>query len=1130
MATMDLEKLRNIKAFPELVKYLRDELDWPIEQADFEDLFFEYDPDELGIDSKSAAKIDEIKQLRPLADSQPWGIFFIRFAPKRLPVVALRRILSSLAMKKRANARTSEMATWQLNDLLFISNYGESTQRQITFAHFSQEEQSAELPTLRVLGWDDADTVLHIDHVHSELQKKLVWPKNEKDIESWRSNWASAFTLGHHEVITTSKELAIRLAALARQIRKRASSILSIETEKGPIRKLHHAFRESLIHDLSEDDFADMYAQTIAYGLLSARLANPKGRTADELTVQIPVTNPFLKELMETFLNVGGRKAKAGGGGIDFDELGISEVVDLLNNSNMEAVIRDFGDKNPQEDPVIHFYELFLKEYDAQKRMQRGVFYTPRPVVSYIVRSVDELLRTEFGLEDGLADITTWGKMVKRHKDLKIPEGISPDQDFIQILDPATGTGTFLVEAIDLIHKTLVAKWKKEGHAENKRNALWNEYVPKHLLTRLYGYELLMAPYAIAHLKIGLKLYETGYHFDSGERARVYLSNALEPAQDFSGRFEFASPALAHEAQAVNSIKSHTRFTIIIGNPPYSGISSNMSEQAQRIIDNYRTVDGAVLKEKKIWLQDDYVKFIRLVQITLEAVRIGIVGCITNHGYLNNPTFRGMRQSLMMTFKRIRVLDLHGNANKKEKSPDGSEDKNVFDIKQGVAIFLASLNEGPTIVSHKDLWGSRENKYIWLAKQGLAESNFSPLIPDSPYYFFEPQNISYRTEYNNGWKLSEAMSVNCAGFITARDHFVIDFDKDALLKRILAFANLEISDANIRRTYFEGYGSNKYPDGDTRGWKIPAARRRVADDNCFPDRVRLCLYRPFDFRQVYWAEWMIDWPRPELTRHLDLPNNRALITTRITKDVFSAFTTLLPPGHKSVGSYDVNYVFPLWVVADQSSLFAESIIRPNFSIHFLISLADCLGLGFEGPFNLPKGVPPEDIFQYIYAVLHSPCYRSRYAEFLKIDFPRLPLPGSLEFFHALASLGGELVSLHLLESPKVGLFITAFMGAPTTKVEKITYSEETVWLDKAQTAGFKGVLEDIWNFHIGGYQVCEKWLKDRKGRTLSEDDISHYQKIVVALSETIRIMKEIDRVIEEHGGWPGAFHHSKSST
>ena len=411
------------------------------------------------------------------------------------------------------------------------------------------------------------------------------------------------------------------------------------------------AFQAALVHALDKAGFADMYAQTIAYGLLSARITDPARRTADDLATHMR-TNPFLKELMETFLRIGGRRGKAGGPGIDFDELGVSEVVELLDRANMEEVVRDFGDRKPLDDPVIHFYEHFLAAYDKKQKVSRGVFYTPRPVVSYIVRSVDELLRTEFGLTDGLADTTTWGEMAKRHQDLDIPDGIPPAQAFIQILDPATGTGTFLVDVIDLVHNTMVEKWKAQSHGEEKIQALWNAYVSKHLLPRLHGYELLMAPYAIAHLKIGLKLYETGYHFESDERARVYLTNALEPPDSTQLTLDFL-PALAHEAQAVNEIKRKQRFTVVIGNPPYSGISSNMGPWIDGLLKgrlpngtttaSYYHVNGEPLGERKVWLQDDYVKFMRLSQWLLDSAGVGVHCYITNHGYLDNPTFRGMR-------------------------------------------------------------------------------------------------------------------------------------------------------------------------------------------------------------------------------------------------------------------------------------------------------------------------------------------------------------------------------------------------------------------------------------------------------------------------------------------------------
>ena len=514
------ERLANIRRFDQLVAYLRDELGWPINSDDFEELTFDYTPEELGIDAKNAAKIQEIKRLRPLVPGQPWGIFFVKFEPKRLPVVALRRILGQVVVKRRASANKSERQAWAADDLLFVSNYGEGEERRIAFAHFSNPQGGHDLPTLKVLGWDNLDTPLHLDVIARELTDHLTWPEDEDDADVWRERWRAAFKLRHREVITTSKQLSERLADLARSIRDRIGTALAIESDAGPLTKLMKAFQAALVHDLDTTGFADMYAQTIAYGLLSARIANPTGRTADDLAAHMR-TNPFLKDLMETFLRVGGRRGKAGGPGIDFDEFGISEVVELLDRAKIEAVVVDFGDKNPQEDPVIHFYEHFLSAYDKEQKVRRGVFYTPRLVVSYIVRSVDELLRTEFGLEDGLADTTTWGEMAKRNKELKIPDDTSPDQAFVQILDPATGTGTFLVEVIDLIHGTMVEKWEAQGHGGKDIEALWNEYVPKHLLPRLHGYELLMAPYAIAHLKIGLKLFETGYRFESDERARA---------------------------------------------------------------------------------------------------------------------------------------------------------------------------------------------------------------------------------------------------------------------------------------------------------------------------------------------------------------------------------------------------------------------------------------------------------------------------------------------------------------------------------------------------------------------------------------------------------------------------------
>jgi predicted helicase len=1128
--TPDPARLRSIKTFPQLVAYLRDELDWPIATDDFDDLTFEYSADELGLDHATAVKIKEIKQLRPLSSKQPWGIFFVNFEPKRLPVVALRRILSTLVLRKRHSANQAQRASWKLHDLLFISSYGESEHREITFAHFSEDADTTEPPTLRVLGWDDEDTKLHVDHVEQVLKDKLRWPSDVNDLDSWRAKWSSGFTLRHREVITTSKALAERLADLARSIRKRANTVLKVESDKGPLRKLHDAFKETLVHDLSDDDFADMYAQTISYGLLTARVSRPTGLVAGNLSDMVPVTNPFLKELLETFLTVGGRKGK-----IDFDELGIIEVVQLLRDADMEAVLRDFGDRNPDEDPAIHFYELFLKEYDPEKRMKRGVFYTPLPVVSFIVRSVDEILRKEFGLQDGLADTATWGEMEKRHKDLNVPEGVSAAEPFVKILDPATGTGTFLVEVIEIIHETMLDKWRKEGHMALEFQNLWNEYVPKHLLPRLYGFELMMAPYAIAHMKIGLKLFETGYQFGSKERARIYLTNTLEEPKDLSDVFESMAPALAHEVRAVNNIKRHRCFTAIVGNPPYSGESANNIPWVRDLVNSkYQYIEGKKVEEKgkKNWLLDDYVKFIRYSHSLTEPLPAAVIGLITNHSYLDNPTFRGMRYSLMRDFTSVYLLDLHGNYKKGETCPDGSKDENVFDIQQGVCIgiFVKSRLLKPSVsrsgaISVLDLWGLRDkDKYPWLSVNTSHSRQFSRTEPDSHFFFFKkagPRNEDYQT-----WpQLNEIFGVSGNGIITAHDDFSIAFDDAELSKRLDIYTDTTLSDPQVlERLHLR----------ENSMWTIGPARKALRlsrSQNLFVG----VLYRPFDIRRTFFHKSVVFNLRLPVMKHMVAGDNLALICSRMTKgETFAhVFVSRVISEAILLSSKTSNnaFCFPLNLREDEQEnpllLRSSSRLRSNLSTTISCLLSSEMTSKHSGG---SKAAPDAmELFNYVYAILHSPTYRKEYAEFLKVDFPRLPLSGNVELFRALAHLGKELVGLHLLEQLKLGQHITKFVGQSQQEIDKISYSDRTVWIDKSCKSGFKGVPEAVWHFHTGGYQVCEKWLKDRKGRVLSKADTEHYYSIVVALHETIRLMAEIDSVIEAHGGWPGAFVKSSNS-
>jgi SOS-response transcriptional repressor LexA len=1063
----DLERLQAIKTLPSLVAYLKRDLDWPIETDEIEDVFFEYDPEELGLAPDQAAGIKEIKQLRPIDARQPWGIFWVIFEKKRLPVVMLRRILGHLVIKKRASANQAAQRAWHANDLLFISAYGEE------------------------------------------------------------------------------------LAKLAISIRKRADAILSRESDRGPMRRLYGAFKTALIHDLSKDDFADVIAQTISYGLLAARFSSKGGISIKSLVEMIPPTNPFLRELLAELLAVAGRKK----GAFDFDELGIQDVVDLLNQANAEAVKSDFGNKTRNEDPVIHFYEHFLKAYDKKKKVQRGVFFTPQPVVSYIVRSVHELLQTEFGLEDGLADTITWSEMAKRNKDLKIPDGAKPGDPFVLILDPATGTATFLVEVIEVIFTHLKKKWTDLGKKPAEISRLWNEYVPKNLLPRLYGYELMMAPYTIAHMKLALKLQEINarlgqpdFQFMYTDRAHIYLTNSLEPAgDDKQGVLEGIFPALAHEAAAVNRVKKDKRFTVVIGNPPYALLSANLESHHRALVESYKFVNGERIHERGALqmeknLNDDYVKFIRLTQLGIERTGLGVSGLITNHSFLDNPTMRGVRWSLMHSASHYWLNDLHGNSTKQEQPPDGGEDVNVFQIKQGVAIALSVRLPGDhrtCEVEHHERWGTRQYKEGWLGSHHVGSHEWKSLEPTPDNFLFVPQSSSLKSEFEAWPSLPSVMPANGAGYITARDNLVVDFERAVLVERIRAFNASRLSDDALLK---------EFDVASKKGWDAHGARAELKRVD-IPKRIIRTNYRPFDSRWIFFDSTLV-WGRswPTIQHVVGHSRNLTMLATRMTKDQWDVWVARTVSSHKAMSAYDTNSVFPLYLTEDsessQRSLASEH--RINISIPFLKSLTGGLGLKQVGPHGLPAGLTPEDIFHYIYAVLHSPTYRTRYAEFLKIDFPRLPLTSSLDLFRALAKLGGELVALHLMEF-EVGRagparrssdrsasgpypLLTEFVGGKNPEVEKVTFSNETVWTDKAQSEGFRGVPEPVWSFHIGGYQVCEKWLKDRKGRTLSPDDITHYHRIVVALSETIRLMAEIDQVIEAHGGWPGAFHLSAETS
>lgn len=981
------EKLRHIQTIPALVKYLDEELGWPVGVDDWEDAVFDWQPEELNLKAEHQIAIKSIKQLRPLVTGQPWGIFFVDFDKGQLPIVVLRRVLNGLVMKRRV--RGSGHQTWLARDLLFVSSFGEKKSREIALAHFTDESDMGDLPTLRVLGWDEADTALELGYTARTLKEKLRWPAHsttKAEQDAWRAHWASAFSLKYRQVINDSKTLALVLAGLAKSIRSRVNAVLELESDRGHLRQLHKAFKENLIGDLTDDGFADMFAQTITYGLFTARASRTSGAlVADNLSDMVPSTNPFLKELLADFLSAAGRD-KHKNKRVDFDELGINEVVATLRDVPMDAVLRAFNKDKPGDDPVIHFYEDFLKAYDKEMRAKRGVFYTPSPVVRFIVRSVDEILKTQFGLEDGLASTITWGEMIQRKPELKLPEFCTVATPFVQILDPATGTGTFLVEIITQIHAHMLAKWRKEGLVSRTQwQPRWEDYVKRHLLPRLYAFELMMAPYAIAHMKIGLKLAETGYTFpDDGPRVNVFLTNALEPAHAIQAQLESIAPMLAHEAISANELKEKLSPIVVLGNPPYANYSSNLSPENRRLVDDYRWFRQTLIRERNQLqfernIQDDFVKFVALGEKYSLRTGAGIVGYITNATLLSSPTLRGVREHLMRTFTGIYELHLHGGVN--EAFSDVAEDANVFDIAQAVAIhfFIRTSDLGTSWISYGDMRGPRPQKYEELERQSIDTFIWSAVSPDEKICAFLPQDEDVAAA---SLTLNLIFRQFGAGVKTNRDAVAIGFDEDGLKKSISSFA--------------------------------PALWTRAAISKF----VKKIKYRPFDDRLVFFHEDVVaSRSLPTMSHMLDGTNLGLLASSSwTTPQRFSVGVSKSIAEMKS-GTHDRGTtLFPLYVAGGEANTKVH-----NFSSEFVRNWMQGTGLVIADSDDTGREdcVHPKQVLYWLYALFHSLEYRKRFSATLAQSFPVILVPANKPVFFAVAELGRRLVSLHLLDEAEM---------------------------------------------------------------------------------------------------------------
>ncbi|MGH1353051.1 MAG: type ISP restriction/modification enzyme [Methyloligellaceae bacterium] len=902
------------------------------------------------------------------------------------------------------------------------------------------------------------------------------------------------------QTISSSRKLAEMMAAKAILIKDILhNSLKEDDAEETELYTQYRAFKEQLIHDLSVEEFSDIYAETIAYGMFAARLHDDtlEDFSRQEALELLPKSNPFLKNLFSYIA----------GPTLDHRiKRTIDELADIFQATDLGALFRDFGKFTQRNDPFIHFYETFLSEYNPKKRKARGVWYTPEAVVNFIVRAVDEVLQTEFGLPMGLADTskvtidfdTGQRAMTKDGKRfLKSGKNIIEKKEVhrVQILDPATGTGTFLAEVI----KQVAPKVK------NIAAGAWNSYVENDLVPRIHGFELLMASYAMCHMKLDMVLTELGYvPTSSAKRLSVFLTNSLEEGEPVNQTLPFAQ-WLSNEVKQANTIKRDMPIMCIIGNPPYSVSSSNKSDWIEGLMADYKKD----LNERNIQpLSDDYIKFIRFSQHYIEKNGEGILGFITNNSYLDGLIHRQFRKSLLEAFDKIYILDLHGSAKKREISPDGTSDKNVFDIQQGVAIIIAVKKAGNSKenaaiadVYFVDLWGSRLSKQEYLFVKGLSIFSNQATNPSPDDFTFKPKTGDPESTYYDGFQVTELFLKNNSGFVSARDQVLVGFDKKDVEKVLDDFSALEENEFRKR------YNNLK----DSRDWTYSGARKDAKNATVIDT-----VYRPLDIRFIPFtssSKGILSYPRYEIMHHMisgenvGLCFNRQIEVQRPFFDVYAISTVFDKHG---LSSKENNSIAPLYLYPQEDEL--DQTRRVNFDEKIwkkIIKLAK----------DENRGEPDElAIFDYIYGVLHNPNYREAYKEFLKVDFPRIPYPMSSDMFWDISEKGARLRRLHLMEGAIIGETPYPFSGVGDNKVDKTNFvmlpEEENgkVYINTEQY--FENIPQISWDFYIGGYQPAQKWLRDRKGRELSFEDIMHYQKIIKILSETDQIMKTIEFPIE----------------